>query len=180
MLPGGNTTRKTNPTSTSTSVQTTTTPSRAGSNATPIAGEHPSRPGRRPRRPRRKPRRPPGGGKRGKASSRGLGTKSRRTNTAPSKAQSRTCSSRQNQGGSFRTLLPLPSYVRLRTHRPQFRNSVLRDSASIQRGIIRHVYLVIDLSSAMLVRDYKATWLDLTLQYAQVRAKLSPWFCSDS
>ncbi|GAA5873614.1 hypothetical protein JCM3774_004991 [Rhodotorula dairenensis] len=44
---------------------------------------------------------------------------------------------------------------------------VLRDSASIQRGIIRHVYLVIDLSSAMLVRDYKATWLDLTLQYAQ-------------
>ncbi|GAA5984910.1 hypothetical protein JCM10908_002446 [Rhodotorula pacifica] len=44
---------------------------------------------------------------------------------------------------------------------------VLRDSASIQRGIIRHVYLVIDLSSAMLVRDYKQTWLDLTLQYAQ-------------
>ncbi|BGP57407.1 hypothetical protein JCM8202v2_005048 [Rhodotorula sphaerocarpa] len=44
---------------------------------------------------------------------------------------------------------------------------VVRDSASIQRGIIRHVYLVIDLSSAMLVRDYKATWLDLTLQYAQ-------------
>ncbi|KAL7343596.1 Ssl1-like-domain-containing protein [Rhodotorula toruloides] len=44
---------------------------------------------------------------------------------------------------------------------------VLRDTASIQRGIIRHVYLVIDLSSAMLVRDFKATWLDLTLQYAQ-------------
>ncbi|GJN93526.1 hypothetical protein Rhopal_006583-T1 [Rhodotorula paludigena] len=44
---------------------------------------------------------------------------------------------------------------------------ILRDTASIQRGIIRHVYLVIDLSSAMLVRDYKATWLDLTLQYAQ-------------
>ncbi|TNY18306.1 Ssl1-like-domain-containing protein [Rhodotorula diobovata] len=44
---------------------------------------------------------------------------------------------------------------------------VLRDTSSIQRGIIRHVYLVIDLSSAMLVRDYKATWLDLTVQYAQ-------------
>ncbi|BGP42588.1 hypothetical protein JCM10450v2_006694 [Rhodotorula kratochvilovae] len=44
---------------------------------------------------------------------------------------------------------------------------VLRDTSSIQRGIIRHVYLVIDLSAAMLVRDYKATWLDLTLQYAQ-------------
>lgn len=52
---------------------------------------------------------------------------------------------------------------------PNGENSVLRDTASIQRGIIRHVYLVIDLSSAMLVRDYKATWLDLTLQYAQVR-----------
>lgn len=45
----------------------------------------------------------------------------------------------------------------------------MRDTSSIQRGIIRHVYLVIDLSSAMLVRDYKQTWLDLTLQYAQVR-----------
>ncbi|GAA5864263.1 hypothetical protein JCM8547_001312 [Rhodosporidiobolus lusitaniae] len=44
---------------------------------------------------------------------------------------------------------------------------VLRDTSSIQRGIIRHVYLVLDLSSAMLVRDYKSTWLDLTLQYAQ-------------
>ncbi|GAA6061629.1 hypothetical protein JCM10212_000971 [Sporobolomyces blumeae] len=43
---------------------------------------------------------------------------------------------------------------------------ILRDTSSIQRGIIRHVYLVIDLSSAMLVRDYKQTWLDLTLQYA--------------
>lgn len=63
---------------------------------------------------------------------------------------------------------PLPNspgtYTRLIT-RPV--RSVVRDSASIQRGIIRHVYLVIDLSSAMLVRDYKATWLDLTLQYAQ-------------
>lgn len=46
---------------------------------------------------------------------------------------------------------------------------VLRDTTSIQRGIIRHVYLVIDLSMAMMVREYKATWLDLTLQYAQVR-----------
>jgi transcription initiation factor TFIIH subunit 2 len=60
-----------------------------------------------------------------------------------------------------------------RTSCPRTINSVLRDSASIQRGIIRHVYLVIDLSSAMLVRDYKATWLDLTLQYAQVRPSVS-------
>ncbi|CEQ41640.1 SPOSA6832_03372 [Sporobolomyces salmonicolor] len=44
---------------------------------------------------------------------------------------------------------------------------ILRDTASIQRGIIRHVYLVIDLSTAMLVRDYKVTWLELTLKYAQ-------------
>lgn len=45
---------------------------------------------------------------------------------------------------------------------------VLRDTTSIQRGIIRHVYLVIDLSLAMLVKEFKATWLDLTLQFAQV------------
>ncbi|GAA5869044.1 hypothetical protein JCM1840_000451 [Sporobolomyces johnsonii] len=44
---------------------------------------------------------------------------------------------------------------------------ILRDTSSIQRGIIRHVYLVIDLSTAMLVRDYKVTWLELTLKYAQ-------------
>ncbi|KAM0791729.1 hypothetical protein ACM66B_003997 [Microbotryomycetes sp. NB124-2] len=44
---------------------------------------------------------------------------------------------------------------------------VLRDTASIQRGIIRHVYLVIDLSTAMLEREFKSTWLDLTLQYAK-------------
>ncbi|KAM0746708.1 TFIIH basal transcription factor complex, subunit SSL1 [Meredithblackwellia eburnea MCA 4105] len=44
---------------------------------------------------------------------------------------------------------------------------ILRDTASIQRGIIRHVFLVLDLSQAMLARDYKATWLDLSLQYAR-------------
>ncbi|KAK4050632.1 hypothetical protein OIV83_003358 [Microbotryomycetes sp. JL201] len=44
---------------------------------------------------------------------------------------------------------------------------ILRDTASIQRGIIRHVYLVIDLSTAMLEREFKSTWLDLTLQYAK-------------
>lgn len=45
---------------------------------------------------------------------------------------------------------------------------VLRDTTSIQRGIIRHVYLVIDLSLAMLVREFKSSWLDFTLGYAQV------------
>lgn len=45
---------------------------------------------------------------------------------------------------------------------------VVRDTTSIQRGIIRHVYLVIDLSMAMLVREFKATWLDITIQYAKV------------
>lgn len=43
---------------------------------------------------------------------------------------------------------------------------VLRDTTSIQRGIIRHVYLVIDLSLAMLVREHKSSWLDLTIQFA--------------
>lgn len=50
---------------------------------------------------------------------------------------------------------------------------VLRDTTSIQRGIIRHVYLVIDLSLAMLVREFKATWLELTLGYARVRTYVS-------
>ncbi|SCV73417.1 BQ2448_7343 [Microbotryum intermedium] len=44
---------------------------------------------------------------------------------------------------------------------------ILRDTTSIQRGIIRHVYLVIDLSAAMLEREFKSSWLDLTLQYAR-------------
>ena len=44
----------------------------------------------------------------------------------------------------------------------------IKDTTSIQRGIIRHVYLVIDLSLAMLVKEFKATWLDLTLTFAQV------------
>ncbi|SCZ95219.1 BZ3500_MvSof-1268-A1-R1_Chr11-2g03363 [Microbotryum saponariae] len=46
-------------------------------------------------------------------------------------------------------------------------NRILRDTASIQRGIIRHVYLVIDLSAAMLEREFKSSWLDLALQYAR-------------
>lgn len=46
---------------------------------------------------------------------------------------------------------------------------VVRDTTSIQRGIIRHLYLVIDLSMAMLVREFKATWLDIAIQYAKVR-----------
>jgi len=65
----------------------------------------------------------------------------------------------------------VPSRERSLTLPPPPRR-LLRDTSSIQRGIIRHVYLVIDLSSAMLVRDYKATWLDLTVQYAQVRPSL--------
>lgn len=63
----------------------------------------------------------------------------------------------------------VPSRERSLTLPPPPPRRLLRDTSSIQRGIIRHVYLVIDLSSAMLVRDYKATWLDLTVQYAQVR-----------
>lgn len=44
---------------------------------------------------------------------------------------------------------------------------VLLDTASIQRGIIRHVYLVIDLSLAMNLREFKKSWLDLTIQYTK-------------
>lgn len=51
-------------------------------------------------------------------------------------------------------------------------NRILRDTTSIQRGIIRHVYLVIDLSACMLEREFKSSWLDLALQYSKVRPPL--------
>jgi transcription initiation factor TFIIH subunit 2 len=44
--------------------------------------------------------------------------------------------------------------------------SVLRDATAIQRGIIRHLYLVVDLSLSMLERDLRPSRLELSLQYA--------------
>ena len=47
------------------------------------------------------------------------------------------------------------------------RRRVLRDTTAIQRGIIRHLYLVIDLSESMTDRDMRPSRLELTLKYAQ-------------
>lgn len=43
---------------------------------------------------------------------------------------------------------------------------MLRDATAIQRGIIRHLYLIIDLSLSMAEQDLRPTRLGLTLQYA--------------
>lgn len=47
------------------------------------------------------------------------------------------------------------------------RRRTTRDTSSIQRGIIRHLYLVLDLSHSMLERDMRPSRLELTLQYAR-------------
>lgn len=47
------------------------------------------------------------------------------------------------------------------------RRRILRDTTSIQRGIIRHLYLVIDLSESMTDRDMRPSRLELSLKYAQ-------------
>lgn len=47
------------------------------------------------------------------------------------------------------------------------RRRLLRDTDTIQRGLIRHLYLVLDLSLAMTDRDLRPSRLELTLQYAQ-------------
>ncbi|KAG0149074.1 hypothetical protein CROQUDRAFT_40536 [Cronartium quercuum f. sp. fusiforme G11] len=47
------------------------------------------------------------------------------------------------------------------------RKRVIRDTTTIQRGIIRHLCLVIDLSLAMTDRDLRPTRLEMSLNYAQ-------------
>lgn len=44
---------------------------------------------------------------------------------------------------------------------------LLRDTTPLQRGIIRHLILVLDLSSAMAEKDLRPTRYLLTLRYAQ-------------
>lgn len=43
----------------------------------------------------------------------------------------------------------------------------MRDTDTIQRGIIRHIYLIIDLSLSMLDKDLRPSRLELTLNYLQ-------------
>ncbi|EPQ27140.1 uncharacterized protein PFL1_05421 [Pseudozyma flocculosa PF-1] len=47
------------------------------------------------------------------------------------------------------------------------RKRITRDVAPVQRGIIRHLVLLIDLSSSMLEKDLRPNRFDLTLQYAR-------------
>lgn len=51
---------------------------------------------------------------------------------------------------------------------------LLAPAAAIRRTIIRHLILVLDLSSAMMDRDMRPTRFDLMLQYA--REFITEWF----
>ena len=46
------------------------------------------------------------------------------------------------------------------------RKRVLRDATPLQRGIIRHMILVLDLSSAMMEKDFRPNRFHVTLRYA--------------
>lgn len=46
------------------------------------------------------------------------------------------------------------------------RKRVLRDTTPLQRGIIRHMILVVDLSTAMMEKDFRPTRYLVTLKYA--------------
>jgi transcription initiation factor TFIIH subunit 2 len=46
------------------------------------------------------------------------------------------------------------------------RRRLFRDTDTIQRGIIRHIFIVLDLSLAMADRDLRPSRLELTLNYA--------------
>lgn len=47
------------------------------------------------------------------------------------------------------------------------RRRLFRDTSAIQRGIIRHLFLVIDVSNAMAEKDLRPSRIELTLQYAR-------------
>lgn len=51
---------------------------------------------------------------------------------------------------------------------------LLAPEAAIRRTIIRHLILLLDLSSSMMDRDMRPTRFDLTLQYA--REFVNEWF----
>lgn len=51
---------------------------------------------------------------------------------------------------------------------------LLAPTAAIRRTIIRHLIILIDLSSSMMDRDMRPTRFDLTLEYA--REFVSEWF----
>ncbi|RIA95487.1 Ssl1-like-domain-containing protein [Glomus cerebriforme] len=47
------------------------------------------------------------------------------------------------------------------------RKKLFRDTSTIRRGIIRHIFLIIDLSEAMMEKDLRPSRLELTLSYAE-------------
>jgi transcription initiation factor TFIIH subunit 2 len=53
----------------------------------------------------------------------------------------------------------------MRSRRP-LNDRLLKDTTPLQRGIIRHLIIVIDMSEAMLEKDLRPTRYELTLNYA--------------
>ena len=51
-------------------------------------------------------------------------------------------------------------------HKTVFNVRLLKDTTPLQRGIIRHLILVLDMSEAMLEKDLRPTRYELTLNYA--------------
>ncbi|GES85460.1 TFIIH basal transcription factor complex, subunit SSL1 [Rhizophagus clarus] len=47
------------------------------------------------------------------------------------------------------------------------RKKLFRDTSTIRRGIIRHIFLIIDLSESMMEKDLRPSRLELTLSYAE-------------
>jgi Ssl1-like len=54
------------------------------------------------------------------------------------------------------------------------KSRLLAPTAAIRRTIIRHLIILVDLSSSMMDRDMRPTRFDLTLEYA--REFVSEWF----
>lgn len=57
-------------------------------------------------------------------------------------------------------ILSFPEFILIKMYR------LLKDTTPLQRGIIRHLLLIIDLSSAMLEKDLRPTRYLLTLRYS--------------
>jgi transcription initiation factor TFIIH subunit 2 len=66
----------------------------------------------------------------------------------------------EDESGSLRSVVNQLKQAQMKRRR-------LRDTKAVQRGIIRHIYLVVDLSNAMNDTDLKPTRLDLTISLAE-------------
>ncbi|KAJ1990120.1 hypothetical protein H4R33_001838 [Dimargaris cristalligena] len=74
---------------------------------------------------------------------------------------------REDEGGSLTSMVANLQQQKKRRRR-------LRDTASVQRGIIRHVIIILDMSSAMLDKDLRPSRLELVL--SNLEAYIAEYF----